>query len=310
MSKVIVFGSMNMDLSIETDRMPFEGETCDGKHLLINPGGKGANQAVASSRIGAHTLIIGSIGNDAFGEDILHSLTDSGVHCDEVISTDNASTGLAIVIRTSGDNRIIIEHGANYILPSEQVIEALDRVACPGDVFLTQFECCEKTTYDAIIRAKELGLYVIVNPSPVHTIPKHVFNSIDLLCLNETECMSLFGLKAMDDFESIDRSLSQLLAHEAQTIILTVGDAGSIVVTRGQSLYQQAFRVNTVDTTSAGDTYVGAMAACVANGKSLNNAAVLASKAAALATRKIGAQRSIPTLGEIERFFEKGERDD
>ena len=185
MGKVIVFGSLNMDISIEADKMPQQGETIGGKNLVTSPGGKGANQAVAAARMGADVHMIGAVGADSFGQDLKQSLIGYGVNAEQVDELSGVSTGVAVIVRVGGDNRIILDHGANYVRTTDDVKAVLDRIAEPGDVFLMQFECELSTTFELIRYAHELGLYTMVNPSPSATMTTGLLASVDLLCLNE-----------------------------------------------------------------------------------------------------------------------------
>lgn len=306
--KVVVFGSLNMDVSIEADRMPVEGETIDGYGLCVSEGGKGANQAVASARMGAPTTMLGAIGRDEFGRQLRGSLEASGVDCSVLRESDNASTGVAVILRSGGDNRIVIEHGANHEISPEQVSAVLEEILNPGDVLLTQFECRLESVFRAIVCARELGAYVIANPSPAHDIPKDVLRSIDLLCLNQTECGAILGVAPKSDDSSV-AALNDLRERGVKTPVITLGSRGSVALTETGPLFQRAYPVKVVDTTGAGDTFVGSLAALRAKGEDLAASLDFASKAAALATMKVGAQRAIPTAAEVERSFKGASHD-
>jgi ribokinase len=306
MKRVVVVGSLNMDISIETGRMPVSGETVEGKDLLLDPGGKGANQAVAAVRSGAETAMIGSVGADLFGGKLLDSLANAGVCTDSINRYEGSPTGTAVVIRCAGDNRIIVNHGANYSLETNEVRDALSGLARPGDILLTQLECPPQIVWETIREASKLGMYIILNPSPMHEIPEDILPLIDLLCLNESECSAICASQ-QGGTEGIRHSLEALQEKGVRRVVLTLGSQGSALQDEMGYCGLPAERVDAVDTTGAGDTFVGTLSACLAAGNELRDAMKFATKAAALATTHIGAQGSIPTIAEIEKAFGRNE---
>ena len=292
MGKVIVFGSLNMDISIEADKMPQQGETIGGKNLVTSPGGKGANQAVAAARMGADVHMIGAVGADSFGQDLKQSLIGYGVNAEQVDELSGVSTGVAVIVRVGGDNRIILDHGANHARTADDVKAVLDRIAKPGDVFLTQFECELSTT--------------MVNPSPSATMTTGLLASVDVLCLNEIEFADLFGEGKISPLADPEAAVQKVLASGVATAVLTLGSKGSIAADSHGVYQQECYRVDTVDTTCAGDTFMGTLAAFQASGQleghDIKQALDVAAKAAALATTKVGAQQSIPTYQQVVEF--------
>ena len=295
-----MLGSINMDVSIESDRMPLEGETLSGNNLLINAGGKGANQAVASARAGVHTHLIGCVGTDSFGKELCTSMTQSGVDIQEVTTT-TSTTGMAIVLRSHGNNRIIINHGANEFVTPEFAHAALSRIAQPHDIFLTQFESPAQAVESSIEFAYAHHMTTIVNPSPVRSIKPSLYKSIDILCLNETECMSLFDINPTMDAPTMC-ALTKVLQLGMKTLVVTLGAAGCLLVSHQHQLFAPAYSVKAVDSTGAGDTFVGVMSACLAKGVHIEQAISFSQAAAALSTTRVGAQVSIPTCDEVEAF--------
>ena len=295
-----MLGSINMDVSIESDRMPIEGETLSGNNLLINAGGKGANQAVASARAGVHTHLIGCVGTDSFGKDLCTSMTQSGVDIQEVTTT-TSTTGMAIVLRSHGNNRIIINHGANEFVTPEFAHAALSRIAQPHDIFLTQFESPAQAVESSIEFAYAHHMTTIVNPSPVRSIKPSLYKSIDILCLNETECMSLFDINPTMDATTMC-ALTKVLQLGMKTLVVTLGAAGCLLVSHQHQLFAPAYSVRAIDSTGAGDTFVGVMSACLAKDAHIEQAISFAQAAAALSTTRVGAQVSIPTCDEVEAF--------
>ena len=326
MGHVVVLGSINMDVSIECDRLPHEGETINGSNLLMSPGGKGANQAVAAARAGACVQMIGAVGSDAFGSVLCESLAQAGV-ATQLIAATPGSSGVAVVLRSNQNNRIIIEHGANYALDETRALRDLNAALTPNDVLLIQFECSKSLVEAAITTAHAKGCRVIVNPSPARSMSRELMAACDVLCLNETECEQLFGItptidengtcpeaRALQEVAKCICAVAQDSASEKNTpnnvpcssscsILVTLGAAGSMRVTSQNVMYQPSFAVHVQDTTAAGDTFVGYLAACLAADMPFEQAQLRASYAAALATTEVGAQLSIPTKQEVEAYF-------
>ena len=322
MGHVVVLGSINMDVSIECDRLPHEGETINGSNLLMSPGGKGANQAVAAARAGACVQMIGAVGSDAFGSVLCESLAQAGV-ATQLIAATPGSSGVAVVLRSNQNNRIIIEHGANYALDETRALRDLNAALTPNDVLLIQFECSKSLVEAAITTAHAKGCRVIVNPSPARSMSRELMAACDVLCLNETECEQLFGITPTIDENGTcpeARALQEVakricavvqdgvsekntLSSSSCSLLVTLGAAGSMRVTSQNVMYQPSFAVHVQDTTAAGDTFVGYLAACLAADMPFEQAQLRASYAAALATTKVGAQLSIPTKQEVEAYF-------
>ena len=305
MSKVVTFGSLNMDLTIQCQRLPQAGETVDGSDLIFNPGGKGGNQAVAAAKAGAVSEMIACVGQDAFGKEMINALENYGVNCREIRISTDAPTGMAFITRHNNDNRIILSAGANYALGETDVIEALHRTAQPGDLFVTQFECRRETTFAAIREARAMGLYTVFNPAPAKVIPPELFPCIDLLVLNQSETQFLTGIFPAGA-GTCHQALDLFQKWGIRDVIITLGADGSIGRSNGQEFTVGACPVEVVDTTAAGDTYIGALAASLCKGRTMEESVVFATKAAALTIQKCGAQQSIPYESEIVEFFKEG----
>lgn len=302
MQKIIVFGSLNMDLTIEADRIPQQGETMPGRGFFTNPGGKGANQAVACAKFGAPTYLVGAVGTDVFGDQLVSALAGYGVLCDEIMRCDEVPTGVACITRVDGDNRIILSAGANAVPTAEQVDAALDRVAKAGDVFLTQLECGYGATCDVIRSAHARGMYVIVNVAPPRDLPDDVWGCIDLVCVNETECEAITGVLPEDE-QTLERGLRLLAAKGVATPVITLGGRGSAVLAEGGVLRAPARKIDPVDTTAAGDTFIGALASAHVTGLALEEGMQWASAAAALTSLRPGAQQAIPVATQVDEFM-------
>lgn len=298
MSKVVVFGSLNMDLSIESDHMPALGETIIGSNFITNPGGKGANQAVAAAKLGAPVTMLGTVGDDAFGDQMIAALAEEGVQCEYIARSSQCPTGVALITRVQGNNFITIDSGANFSTGLDDVVTALDNLAEGGDVFLCQLECDFDVTMQALKNAHERGMYTVINPAPARNLPVWVLPHLDLVIVNEGECEMLTGIYPEDEV-SARNAMEQLIKAGVGTVAITLGERGSMVLSRDRMLTSVPPCVEAIDTTCAGDTYIGALVAAYSRGLTIDKALELANKASALATTKIGAQQSIPTLQEL-----------
>lgn len=302
MARVIVFGSMNMDLSIECDRMPAAGETIGGHDFITNPGGKGANQAVAAARLGAEVRMVAAVGADGFGAELVAGLEAAGVDCSRVTRAEGTSTGVAVIVRSAGDNRIVLSAGANHLLGPGDVARALREAAEPGDVLLVQGECDEAATLAALREARALGMFTVYNPAPARPMPDAAWADVDLVCLNETECELMCGVRP-DGERGCELAAARLRELGAGSVAITLGSAGSVgfdAADPGTAVRVPAARAEVVDTTAAGDTYIGALAAGRAAGMPLAEAMAWGSAAAALTVGRLGAQQAIPTADEVE----------
>lgn len=291
-----------MDLSICCARVPAAGETIDGDSFITNPGGKGANQAVAASRMGAPVVMVAAVGDDTFGSVLLGCLDGAGIDISAVRTVPEVPTGTATIIRIDGDNRIILDHGANYCLSSADVRAAVDRFGEPGDVFLTQFECDPAATAAALAHAHNRGLFTMVNPAPARPIVDDLWSSVDYLCMNETECESITG-----DFpfgpEDASMAARKIAGRGVSQVVITLGSKGAYGYDRREECFVPALRVDAVDTTAAGDTFIGAMVSGHLMGMGFRESMELATRASALTVQRVGAQQSIPSLAEVNASF-------
>lgn len=304
MHNVVVFGSLNMDLAIESERMPKQGETIPGWGFFVNAGGKGANQAVAAAKSGVPTYLIGAVGNDAFGDQLVSGLAGYGVRVDEVFRAGSTETGVAVVLRAQGDNRIILSPGANHALGIDEVNSGLDMLARKGDVFLAQLECDLDTTVEALKSARERGMHTMVNLAPPREIPAEAWSYIDTVCVNETECEAVCGIYP-DDEDSVRSALETLVALGPKMAIVTLGGRGSAALADGRFIRQEAQRVKVADTTAAGDTFIGVIAAAQVSGLSIEEGMRWASCAAGITASRVGAQQSIPTAVEVDTYLKE-----
>lgn len=304
MGKVIVFGSLNMDLTIECDAMPQAGQTVEGRNFLTNPGGKGGNQAVAAAKLGAPTWMIARVGRDLFGDQLCLALESAGVNCAHVDHSDCNSTGVAVITRCAGDNRIILNAGANHEMRAKDVVDILDRLAEPGDLFVTQYECEGRAVIGALAAAKSRGLFTLFNPAPAKPIPAEAYSSIDLIVVNQTECEFLTGLYPSDT-DSCQNALARFQALGVGGAIITLGEMGSVCRIGEEIIQVGSYSVPNVDTTGAGDSYIGALACALVQGEAMEQCMRFATKVASLTITRPGAQQSIPYLNEVEAYFKE-----
>jgi len=299
--KVVVVGSLNMDLVTRASRLPRAGETLIGQTFSTVPGGKGANQAVASARLGADVSMIGCVGTDAYGTQLREALRVEGIDCQAVSTVDGSSGVALIVVDDSSQNAIVIVAGSNGELTPAS-LQAFDSVLQAADVIVCQLEVPMNTVGYALKRGRELGKTVILNPAPASApLPAEWYASIDYLIPNESEAGALSGV-TVDSIDSAKAAATQLIQAGAGKVIITLGSQGALF-SDGQGFeHLLAPKVRAVDTTAAGDTFVGGFAAALANGKSEAEAIRFGQVAAALSVTRAGAQPSIPTLHDVQGF--------
>lgn len=288
MKNVYVLGSLNMDLCIESPYMPKQGETIVGSNFITNGGGKGANQATAVSKLGGNVYMCGAVGNDSFGETLISNLQAVGVNTDCVKVVSGVPSGIAVIVLTEGDNRIILDKGANATVTKTDVDEFL-KTAKPGDIFLTQLENPIEVIGYGLKKAKEKGLYTVLNPAPANKEIINYLTHVDLITPNETELEILGGKQT-------------LFGYGIKQVVTTLGSKGYEISDKNSAKTYPCIKVVAVDTTSAGDTLCGGLAVGLARGLTLEDACAYGSKAASIACTKKGAQISIPTEEEVINF--------
>ncbi|MDH0733098.1 ribokinase [Pseudomonas sichuanensis] len=298
-AKVVVVGSLNMDLVARAQRLPRGGETLAGDSFFTVPGGKGANQAVAVARLGASVAMVGNVGDDAYGQQLRDALQVEGVDCQGVGICPGVSSGVAlIVVDAASQNAIVIIPGGNGLLTPEAV-QRFDALLQQAEVIICQLEVPAETVAWALTRGRELGKTVILNPAPATgPLPAQWYAHIDYLIPNESEAEALSGI-AVTDLDSARRAGEQLIKLGAGKVIVTLGAQGALFVDGQGDRHFPVAPVNAVDTTAAGDTFVGGFAAGLARGLSLDDAIVFGQRAAALSVTRVGAQPSIPYLQEL-----------
>ena len=304
--KLLVIGSINMDIVNRVKHHPAPGETVKGEGTQYHHGGKGANQAVAAARAGGRVVMAGAVGTDAFGDALLASLAREGVETDIVARKDGTSGMAFITVSESGQNCIVLSEGANGLLAPDDIRAALARERIK--LVLLQNEIPWETNESAIRKAKENGMRVWFNPAPALRIPESVLPLIDTLVLNESEAEHLTGRRVLGEADA-ERAAKDLLAGGTGEVIVTLGAQGSLYMNAGGSaLFTPSFPVTAVDTTAAGDTFIGYCAAAVCAGMPMEKALKFASAASAISVTRAGAQPSIPHRAEVERFLAERER--
>jgi len=302
---VAVVGSLNMDLVARAARIPQPGETVIGGEFRNVPGGKGANQAVAAARLGAQVSMVGRVGRDAFAGPLLDSLAADGIDHTFVIQDPHAATGVAlIVVDDAGENSIVVASGANMRL-SPTDVDAAETAIAGADALLLQLESPLETVTRAAELARAHGVTVILNPAPARPLPVELLALVNVLIPNESETALLTGMPVGDQAEA-EAAAGALRTMGVGTVILTLGQRGALLAREGETVMCPAFDVTPVDTTAAGDAYVGGFAVALAEGRTLSEATRWGNGAGALATTKLGAQPSLPARQELETLLATG----
>jgi ribokinase len=297
--KITIIGSINMDLVTSTNRVPVMGETVMGESFHTIPGGKGANQAVAAARLGAETTMIGCIGHDSFGHDLLSHLKNQGVNIDYLKPVTHSSTGIASITISNGDNQIIVIPGANYQLTPE-LVASHEEVIANSDIVLLQLEIPIESVEKAVELAGKHRVLVILNPAPIRPLSKELLQKVDYLTPNEFEQQQLFASN-----EWTEKEREAML----KKCIITRGSKG-ITFYRDHKIEIPSFKVDVVDTTGAGDSFNGALAYSLSEGMALEDACKFANAVAAMSVTKLGAQAGMPTIEEVRTFLQTQEKDE
>jgi ribokinase len=299
MGRVFVAGSINMDVVVTADRHPRIGETVAGTAVLYFPGGKGANQAVAAAKLGAATTLIGRLGKDAFGDELKAFLAAEGIDLSFVQQTSQAHTGTAIITVANADNTIVVIPGANALVSAADV-EA--PVLAKGDIAVGQFEIPLPAISAFFKRARAAGATTILNPAPAIEFSRELLDLVDILILNETELgfLTKTELRDTDDYPHFIEAARSLQINKDKIICVTLGKRGIVALIDGQPLLIDGRAIKAVDTTGAGDCFVGAVAAQLAGGKPIHDALHYANMAASICVQRLGAAPSMPTAAEVE----------
>lgn len=299
MSRIIVIGSINMDIVMQVEEHAKPGETVHALATEYTPGGKGANQAVAANLSGSDTYIIGAVGEDEFGTTLLNTLILSGVNTSKTIVKEGTSGMALITVNAKGENNITLSPGANHQLSSHDI--PLDDLL-EGDIVMLQNEIPWDITQYIIRKCHKLNITTYLNPAPAINIPSNILPLIDTLFLNETETEYITHIDPTD-FTLAREAAQKLLNQGVKNVIITLGAKGSLFMSKETDIHTPAYSVKPVDTTSAGDTFIGAYAACQSRSLTVQTSLQYATAASAICITREGAQKSIPTKTEIEDFM-------
>tara|TARA_R110002095_G_scaffold204042_2_gene186497 strand:- start:1699 stop:2631 length:933 start_codon:yes stop_codon:yes gene_type:complete len=303
-AKITVLGSINMDLMIRAAKLPLPGETVIADSKVENPGGKGANQAVAAARMGADVTMIGCVGDDSFAEQLLQNLQAESVDTSHIMRKQNTTSGVAVVmVEASGENAILVVPGANGLV-SQQEIEQARQAICDSHLLLMQLEVPQEIVVAAIKVAREAGVPVILDPAPAPANIQSDLLQVDLICPNQSEAAALLGkpVNSMENAVALIHELTQLGPRQA---IITMAEQGAVVFDGETVQTVPPFEINVLDSTAAGDAFAAGLAVRLAENASLIDAVKFASAAGALAASGAGAQAAMPTREQIETLLEQ-----
>jgi len=298
MPDILVIGSLNADLVVRAPHFPEPGETISGNDLQIIPGGKGANQAVAAARQSVSVAMCGSVGTDGFSSFLLNSLKSDSVDVTNVRTADSATGTAIIVVDAGGQNSIVLSAGANGKVNPRDI----DALKIDARVLLLQLEIPLETVIHAAGWGRQKNMIVILNPAPARPLPDELISNVDYILPNETELGLLSGMP-VKDLASAEEAAGLLLRRGAKNVIVTLGEKGALFVSPDRSIHVKPFKVEVLDTTAAGDAFIGGFASAILRGVEIAEAVKYANACGALAATKFGAQPSLPTRTEVENFI-------
>lgn len=298
MKKIIVIGSSNVDMVVRTSHLPAPGETILGGEFFMNQGGKGANQAVAIKRLGGNLIFMAKLGNDVLGRQSVGYFKKEGIDTRYIALDEDSASGVALIsVDDHAENSIVVASGANMLLNEQDVDKMLEEM-CEGDILLMQLEIPLQTVEYAARKAFGKGVKVVLNPAPARSLPKELFRHLYMVTPNRIEAEMLTGIKIANDAD-VEKVEEEICAMGVKNVIITLGSKGCLIREEGVSYRIDAFKVEPVDTTAAGDTFNGALCVGLSEGMDLKQAAVMASKASSIAVTRMGAQSSIPYREEL-----------
>jgi len=297
-SKIVVVGSSNTDMVVQSNKIPIPGETVLGGDFIMNPGGKGANQAVSAARLDGDVTFVAQVGNDIFGENAVKGFQGHGIDTSLIKFDDENPSGVAIImVDAQGENCISVALGANAAMETSLIDEAEEMIS-NADYVLVQLEIPMEVVSYLVKIADKHNVKVVLNPAPAQSLTDELLSQLHIITPNETEAEILTGVKVTD--ESSAKQASQILRSKGVDIVMiTLGSKGAYVLSEGLDEIVPGKEVKAIDTTAAGDTFNGALVVGLADGQNLKDAVLFANKAAAYSVTKIGAQASAPTRKDI-----------
>lgn len=299
--RITVIGSLNMDLVTITSNVPSAGETVNGEAFSTMYGGKGANQAVACARLGAEVVMLGCVGDDNFGHEMISNLKQQSINCEHVLELEHMSSGIASITIADGDNRIIVVPGANGAVTPEYIRQHEQRIA-DADLLLLQLEIPLEAVTEAVNIAHSHQVPIMLNPAPAQSLPESLHNQITWLTPNEHELLLLCQATAEPD--QLEAAYRELVASKPEKIVMTKGSDGALWSDRNGTVHHTPGHiVKVVDTTGAGDTFNGALAVALAEGRTLNEAVQWAVGAGALSVMQFGAQGGMPLRQDLDQWL-------
>jgi ribokinase len=300
-NSIVVIGSSNTDMVVRADHLPEAGETVLGGEFFMNPGGKGANQAVAAARLGGKVIFIAKTGNDIFGRQSLQLLKEEGINTVFMLVDPGQPSGVALItVDRHAENCIVVASGANAALLPSDLFKAKEAIL-QASIVLVQLEIPVATVAWVVSTAAENGVKVILNPAPVCELPVALLQKVSIITPNETEAAKLTGIK-VHDLPSAREAATYLYDAGIKTVIITLGSRGALVLHENKYMLVDAPEVSAVDSTAAGDTFNGALAVSLSEGLTMEDAVRFACRAAAISVTRPGAQSSIPRRHEVISF--------
>lgn len=302
-NSICVLGSLNMDIVLKVERMVRSGETILAKGFDKIPGGKGANQAVAARRLGANVYMVGKVGNDDNGNSLVKALKNDDVNLEYLYTDEKEPTGMAIIpVDDEGNNSIIVVSGSNMAITSEDIKKS-EKAIINSKVLITQFETPVEVSIEAFKMAKENGVITILNPAPARKVPEELLKYTDIIAPNETEAYELTGIK-VDSEDTIKEAAKTFLDKGVKFVLITLGERGAALASKDEFCIVPAHKVKAIDTTAAGDSFIGGVATKLCDEESLNytvltKAVTFANKVSSIVVQRKGAQTSLPTLEEV-----------
>ena len=303
-AEVVVIGSINMDMVVTLDHRPAKGETVLGNHFFMSPGGKGANQAYAAGKLGARTMMLGKLGEDVFAQQLIANLQQAGIDTSMITKLPDVSSGIALIsIDAEGDNSIVVAPGANSAIARPD-IDRWEPYIQKAKIILLQLEIPLDSVVYAAETAHKHGVSVLLDPAPAQPLPDELLSIADFITPNESELSALTGVD-VTDAESAIKAASRLIDRGVKTVLAKLGSKGVAAVDSKGAFVIKGYPVKAVDTTAAGDSFAGAFATAIAEGKDVKAAAQFANAVAAIAVTRMGAQASMPSRQEVESFMKQ-----